>query len=879
LHHDELRPDELHPEARMYLRNWSVLALLTASAALVGCTGGGGSTGGARLSPCTSGTSTGSQSFCLTSCNLGCSTTGCNITEIAQNQSLIFVFSHEIDPLSVNAATISMRSPTGEEPVGQYIVNKQTVQFVPEVRVVGASNFFGFRANDTYRLTINGGPKNVNAVKSTAGATLPDSLGCQLNVSRGVVDQDNQPPVAKLITPSTTTEVDQDTTIVIEFSEIIDAAAFNTGVNPILYSLRKSRVVGNTTQRECNPNSPANTLSGLPRISNDPVRGVTIVSFKPADLLPGTICVEIVITNQLRDLSGTPSQGQVFQFVTKASPSGEKSIAEEFTDDSKLDKDNSSGTWTQGYANPGIVGGSGVDGDFGLDLPGIEDLGSNTFLFRTTPEGLKQIEIPRERRYSYEPRIVTDGKLEFANFVLPKNNTLIFRGNRPPVISVRGKTDIQGTIQVSGTDVLTGWDGVNASGRVGTAGGCFGGNGGNGGNKGDGLGNQAAFNGRVGEDIKLSAGHAYAARAVGTGGKGSVQYPISGLANDIVFQGIGGAVCDQIAAGGGGAGFDVAGGIGKAFYTIGNKLTNLGPDAAGGIAFDNFPFPPSTLSIDHFLVGGSGGGGSGSCPFFGTTKLFKSGAGGAGGGGAIAFRSGNSFSIATTGAIRAKGGTAYRNTASLTNMPEGGGGSGGSILLQIGGTVAQSGLMTVAGGLGGLIQNGPPYDIKVSGGDGAAGYIRLETAGTPSVGLLGTCEPLAAARNVAALTETDAKVGCQSLWYSTRELFAPEFLRYVIKAKVNDQPVSYSDDPLLALPLAKDGEAVEFYVQGADLDVLGKPLPNTISEWMKYVGSSSSNQGRSLNDVSKSNYRFQLIFNKTGGRKVQVDSVTIYYKS
>lgn len=866
----------------MHLRSWSVLALVLASVAAVGCSGGGGSAANSRLAPCGTAGSSSNQSFCLVSCNLGCSAAGCNITEIAQNQSLVFVFSHDLDPSTVSSASVSMRSPTGEEPVGQYLVNGSTIQFVPEVRVVGASNFFGFRANETYRLTLNGGEKNVNAIKNTSGAVLTESLNCQLNVSKGVVDQDRQPPVAKLVTPSSTTEVDQDTSIVIEFSEIIDAAAFQTGVNPILFTLRKSRLVGNTTQRECNPNSPSTTLAGLPRVSNDPVRGITIVSFKPADLLPGTICVEIVVTNQLKDLSGVPSQGQAFQFVTKASPAGEKSIVEEFTDAAKLDKDTSSGDWAGGFATPGRIGGSGIDGEFGLDLPGIEDLGSNTYVFRTTPEGPKQIEIPRDRRYSYEPRVLTDGVLEFSSFVLPKNTTLVFRGAKPPVISVRGKTDIQGTIQLSGGDFASIWDGAPAAGRVGSAGGCFGGNGGNGGDKGNGLGNQVAYNGKPGEDVKLLAGHAYASRATSTGGRGSVQYPLDGLLASITTQGISGSVSDQLAGAGGGGGYDVAGGLGKAYYTLGNKLTNIGPDAAGGLAFDNFPFPANVLARDHFLVGGSGGGGAGSCPFFCSSvgKTYKSGGAGAGGGGALAFRSGATFNVANTGAILAKGGSCARTLNNFNAMPDGGGGAGGSILLQTGGTITQAGSLSVKGGLGSqsLITQAS-FELKVAGGDGANGYIRLEAPGTPTPSMLGTCDPVAAARNVAPLTETDTKVGSQSLWYATREIFPPEFTRYVIKATVNDVPITYSDDPALGFPLAKDGEAVEFYVQGADLDVLGKPVPNTVSEWMKYVGSSSSNQGRSLNDVSKGNYRFQLVFNRSGGRTVKVDSVTIFYKS
>jgi hypothetical protein len=848
-----------HPsiEARMQPRR-PILRALTASSfvlaalSFVAC-GGGGSVAGGQITPCTSagtgnGTTPPSGTFCLISCNLGCNLSGCGVSEIAQNQSLTFQFSHEVDPSSVNSASLSLKTPTGDEPVGQYLVNKDIVQFVPEVRIVGASNFFGFRANDTYRLTINGGTNNVNAVRSTSGTSLFASFSCTVNVSRGVVDQDGQPPQAKLITPSHLTNVPLDTQIVIEFSELIDASSFQTGANPVVFALRKTRNVGSTTERECNPNAPSSPLPGQSRISNDPVRGITILTFHPADTLPGSICVEIAVTNQLKDLSGTPSQGQAFSFVTIPSPSGEKKIPEEFDTDAKLDKDNSSGTWGGGLARPGVIGATGIDGDFSLSTPGLEDLGGNRFLFRTTAEQVgsleKFVEIPADRSYLNKAHQIRDGRVEFSNFVLPKNTTLEFKGTVPPRISVRGKFDIQGKLFLSGGSITAPWTTPTPiAGRAGGLGGCFGGNGGKGGDAGNGTGHVVAYDGSAGENIRLPSGHAYASRLPNTGGKGSVQFPLSGLASAITKEGISGAICDQVCAGGGGGGYDQAGGFGRAYYTLSSKPGNCGPDSVGGVAFDNFPLPPSTSSMDHFLIGGSGGGGAGSCPYFNSSNppAYNSGDGGAGGGGAIGLRGGSALTIGTSGSIEAAGGWGFQ-TLVLNNLPGGGGGSGGSILLQIAGSITQQGLLTVGGGLGGSVIY-TAYPIKVLGGNGSDGYIRLETLQTPSAGLLGNCTPAASARNVASLTETDTKVGCQSLWYMTGEIFAPEFLRYEIKATVNGLPKTFSDDPSLSFPLAKEGEDLEFYVQGANLDNVGKVLPGQSSEWLKFVGTFATNGG------------------------------------
>ena len=61
-----------------------------AIAALGGCSGGG-SPAGASLH-CSDG-----SSFCIASCDLGCSGVGCALTQVAENQRLHFGFNQEVD--------------------------------------------------------------------------------------------------------------------------------------------------------------------------------------------------------------------------------------------------------------------------------------------------------------------------------------------------------------------------------------------------------------------------------------------------------------------------------------------------------------------------------------------------------------------------------------------------------------------------------------------------------------------------------------------------------------------------------------------------------------------------------------------------------------
>src|SRR5690606_26173496 len=106
------------------------------------------------------------------------------------------------------------------------------------------------------------------------------------------------------------------------------------------------------------------------------------------------------------------------------------------------------------------------------------------------------------------------------------------------------------------------------------------------------------------------------------------------------------SICVMLSAGGGGGGFETAGGTGMVtMMPPGVPATDRGAPAPGGVMFDLLPLPANLQSsLDHFLVGGSGGGGAGSHPFFssgGSAGVnWLSGRGGTGGGGAIAFRAG-----------------------------------------------------------------------------------------------------------------------------------------------------------------------------------------------------------------------------------------------
>jgi len=143
----------------------STTALLLVLGALAGCSGGGG--GNANLSFSCTGAD--ASVICLESCNLGCSSTGCARSDIAQNEIVQLTFSEAVDEGSVGPSSIRFRTGSGDQPVGEFFVNGKTVTFVPTLAISGGQTFFGFAAGETYTMTIPGGAEQTSVVRGTSG--------------------------------------------------------------------------------------------------------------------------------------------------------------------------------------------------------------------------------------------------------------------------------------------------------------------------------------------------------------------------------------------------------------------------------------------------------------------------------------------------------------------------------------------------------------------------------------------------------------------------------------------------------------------------------------------------------------------------------------
>jgi hypothetical protein len=833
------------------------------------------------------------QSFCLVSCNLGCGGGGCSITDIAQNQPLRFEFNQPVNPATVGFGSIAIRTAIGEEPVGQFLVQGRVVEFAPQIQSIGNSTFFGFKPQATYTLVLRAGGDGGVGLRSVSGDVLGREVVCTLRVTRGIIDLDQQPPRAELITPSGLQSISRDASFVLEFSEIIDAAAFQGGPGtelPIDFRARRTRADGGT--RVCDSSSSPIGLAGSVRVTQDAVRRRTTVSYIPSVRLPSEACIEIEVTNRVRDVAGTPARGQLFQLTTERGIIEGHRREELFVNEEFFDRDRSAGTWGNGAAEPALIGSDGRHGTFDLSLA---DRVGNTAVWiwnleRDLRDGVRGFLIPAGRTFSGAEDFVTDGVFRFTDFTVPSGATLRVVGSKAPRIWVAGKCDIQGRIDMAGETpdpALT--DMTSTLPRLGQSGGQAGAGGGSGGKGGDrnarsGSAHDPEHDGVTGGDLWVASTHAYAGDAVGTGGKGSRQFPLSGLNQDRPFNlrltdTI--RLCTGISSGAGGGGARAAGTRGRT--AVHPDPGDAGPPGDGGRIFDLSRDPLGRSSLEHNLIGGGGGGGGGTHSFFeqsiNFTPSWVIGGGGGGGGGGIAFRVGGVLNMGQQAVIDVSGGNGKTTTNSNRCIAPGGGGSAGTVLFQVGQDPTLRGTLRAKAGLGGRLffQNiFPTYSIEIFGGDGARGQLRLEVPSDPRLDKIGTTDPVDA-KVVALLADRDDFVAIRSLYYFTGEVLPPRFTHYELEATIGGETRVFSDDPTKgsgqrAIPWDPT-VPVGLLVQGARVIDGAPTLP---SAWREFVG---SHGGPSIDGDGALAFRFLLAFNLRLGVPVRVKRVTIYYES
>ena len=853
--------------------NGRLSGLLVASAlslALASCSGGGGP------ASANVGCGDGQQGLCLTKCNLGCSVTGCNISEIAVNQRLIFDFNFEINPDTVNSNTIKMRTAEGNEPVGNFVVQGATVIFFPEARAIGSQTFFGFELNKEYTLSIPTKEESLEVVTSMSGDTLAQGFNCRLKVSRGVVDFDRKAPSASLVIPSGKTCESRDTHVLIEFSEIVDPATLlgSATTAGVRFGLAQFDANG-----DCADKSVA--IAGSRTVSVNPATQRTSMLFRPAFRLPPSFCVRINVTDKVRDLSGKRAKPVTFTFKTCSDNIPERELTDDFSKTKERDDERNGAKWTKGLATPSPVGGSGRLGDFGARFGGKDTETTDKDGRRIFEWNTDNTVVPGIRTLSGEDEKVANGVYEFTSFILKDTEHVRFVGTKMPIIKVTGKMDIQGTLSISAPNAvkLEGSGGkpgkIGQPGQPAAIGGSKGGRGADSPHK-TGTKN---INGSVGEDVKVPTGHPLASSLKDTGGKPSIAHPKSGLDKDINYSAYDKTICQQATGGGGGGGMLTVGGKGR---VVDNKRglsiyppqpADFGPGSIGGKALPwSTLFSRSEASSFLYLIGGSGGGGGGTHAhgaFKSTSQAIEwsPGSGGAGGGGPMHLKVGGDLIVSARGKLLARGGDGQRypfDEKNFTNPAPGGGGGGGTLLLQVGGLPDFRGLVDARGGQEGWLDGygGPQsFQLRIDSysGKGGDGFIRYES--NPPVDHKSlTIQPPSTANTVGKIhtSDEDKKSLLATTWKDTGLFFPPKFVRVEVLAVINGQDVLFSDDPKKSSRTPDKNSPVEFLIQAAQLDPDTKvPIPESISKWI-------SGAVDPLNKSGGNGYRYMVRFNKTG---------------
>ncbi|MFN7589814.1 MAG: hypothetical protein ACK5UQ_15150 [Planctomycetota bacterium] len=592
-------------------------------------------------------------------------------------------------------------------------------------------------------------------------------------------------------------------------------------------------------------------------------------------------------------------------------PLPESELIESFSLPTNRDLAASGDTWSGGAVSPARIGGDGRHGSF--DAAFGQSLGNNVFEWNTDNQT-----IPASATLSGQSEVVSDGRFFFSDLVVPAGVTVRFVGSAPVQLFVRGRVDVQGTIDVSAADMpaVIGQVGLGngqrvtnfnargsfnqlVQGQVGGPGGPGGGRGGNGGNECDGngpatqvVGGVTVFlnNGQNGEDVRVSAAHAYLAQAIGTGGAGSPLAPSTGL-NATALTQLVSVWRAAFSRGGGGGGYMLAG-VGPTLPVIGTGVGSQPFNSAPVPQANAFPLlplpqpaPVGFRSLDHFLVGGSGGGGGGSHTFgllqgsaaTSVGERFLAGHAGSGGGGALAIRAGGNLAVGSGAALRARGGNGVLilgddpfaspsvQDSNYGISSPGGGGSGGSVLLQADGLVQFAGAVDTSGGLGSRVGGIFPQTLSVQAqaGAGSNGFYRIEQ---PFGGIVftGTGVPaFTAGTNTGTLTDSDARTGSRSIWLLPSSPGLPVYVRYELLVRINGLPVLFSDDPSLS-PLAADDPAgpVQLRFQGGRFDPLtGTVAPGSVGPWRSKLAAGTSSVNRDYATM----VRFDLVLDKTQG--------------
>lgn len=787
-----------------------VLFVVVAGSAtgVAGCSAGGG----------------GGSGMTIQTCSLACSDSAgpgtqvsCGVTNVTMNQEIRVTFSSEVDEISATSNSFQLTEIGGRTPAGTLSLDPndaKTLVYRPQLIFDSTGNpIFGLSDGKSYALLVPAHGADLGPfIRNRVGTPNTTQLSCTL-VAGGLSDpKPGRPRVSVTIDRVTgydangepnsfdfdspaqgATNVFRGTSLQMAFDDVMNPG---TLANPVTNVSSFIRVFVDANGDLSDANDRVQ-IAGTYSVTIDQANLRSSVIFTPSRSLPsagaGPDLRKIVLdlSPQIADIGGLPLlNAGVVAFTPEQIALEQLVFSEEFNGTTIEDPQRTGSPWGNGFAAPGIGGGSGRLGDLVVAPGAIVELSTDSEDFSAFGSEVFNPTNVIDRPANLE---ITNGVFEFARLRVETGGVLRFKGSRPARVLVRGEAAIQGLIDLSGTGGLL----QNSAALVGGPGGLPGPNGGAGGAGGsrpDGTAFTGTFNGiPIGGVPNLVAGPSNVldpatylqvngkdgngvpfpstidpSPTLLGGGSGGLGWPQPTAANPNLHMpatvlDVSGLQPDRLqfcqyivpAASGGGGSHAIPGAVGEAIIAGNpNTPTTLAPEAPGGgdLLVDD---PVRSLSPElGYLRGGGGGGGggahlqltqvfgtpgnSGDCalplsppgPVSITSHVAHSSAGGGGGGGGLQLAAGRR--IVQSGIIDASGGDGGSGTfppepQAATNLAQGGGGgAGGSILLQ-------SQLVTVSA---------VPNRLRVSGGLGGDGSgrpffpVRPARGGNGSPGLL-----------------------------------------------------------------------------------------------------------------------------------------------
>jgi len=466
------------------LRNVSLLAGLAACMQLGACSGGG--TAGTDLELVSVSVS-GNSSWQL-------------------NRPILFQFSTDVEPTSVNMNTIHIGQTAGGVALGEFsMADSRTVKFQPRCPTLPDNSDAGLIPGGvSYTILIPGAGSGGATVRSTGGSALADSQTLRFSTVDSddpallFIDTGSGPPNPVVRDPhqsgDTRIEIGDDPSNVVYFiprtpqdSELgADMpAGFTAGLN--LYSDVATHVSILVAIDQAVESSADNVSSDTVRLEYQSGSGAWIglahnvvlegncvgtgalLRVTPTGILPQNHLVRVVLTRDFKDIVGDSNLVAVtvgsFLVSTATDPgtstpgAAADQILEQFSTDSLEDTTTVLSSPRAEWASQGLLkagfafGGTGgpPDGDFdwkiGNDLPA-----SPTNRPQVVLDTSFSVIINQQQDFT---QTVVNGVVDIRNLLITESGILKIQGPNPCKILVAGSAQINGVIDIRGTDDLS----------------------------------------------------------------------------------------------------------------------------------------------------------------------------------------------------------------------------------------------------------------------------------------------------------------------------------------------------------------------------------------------------------------------------------------